>query len=318
MISRMICSGCLMIAVVAASFAQASGPRVNLSLIVADKTNKSVSTFRKEDVRVFEDKVEQTILSIEPDERSVDVGLLIDASGSLRSLLPSVLEAAQQIIRNQRAPDEFFIESFVSSDKIARVQDFTGDVNVLIDALKLIKIQPGQSAVLDGIYTGAVYLAKHNNTAIRRKVLILITDGEDRNSRSRLNEVLKQLRAEDIQVFVIGLITDLDNEVLIARQNPQDKARKLLTTLAEQSGGLVFFPRNRNDLINAANLIGDALRAQFRIIYQSSKEPTKTESRKVEVKLSSTSGEKLKAIAPRSYYVEAIDVTKKTTEPKSP
>jgi hypothetical protein len=91
-----------------------------------------------------------------------------------------------------------------------------------------------------------------------------------------------------------------------------------LTTIAEESGGLVFFPRNRNDLINAANLIGEALRAQFRVTYQSSKEPTKTESRKVEVKLNSTSGEKLKAIAPRSYYVEAIDVTKKTTEPKSP
>jgi VWFA-related protein len=308
MIGKVIFCGCLVIAVSSAAFAQTAGPRVDLSLIVTDKTNKSLSAFRKEDVHVFEDKVEQTILSIETDERPVDVALVIDASGSLRSLFPTVLEAAMQIINQRRPTDEMFIESFVSSDKIQAVQDFTSDGNALTQALRLIKIQGGQSAVLDGVYLGAAYLAKHNKTPVRRRALVLITDGEDRDSRSRLNEVLKHLRVEDIQVFVIGLTTELDKESGLIKKSPRDKAEKLLTTIAEESGGLVFFPKNEKELINAGDQIGAALRAQFHLTYQSSKEITTPEFRKVEVKLTSTSGETRKAIAPRGYYVEAKDI----------
>ena len=307
-----------MISVWSAAFAQTSGPRVDLSLIVTDKTNRSLNTLRKEDVHVFEDKVEQTILSIETDERPVNVALVIDSSGSLRSLFPTVLEAAMQIINQRRPTDEIFIESFVSSDKIQAVQDFTTDVNALTAALRLIKIQGGQSAVLDGIYVGASHLAQHNKTPIRRRAVVLITDGEDRNSRTKLDEVLKLLRVQDIKVFVIGLTTDLDAEAGIIRKSPRDKAEKLLTTIAEESGGLVFFPKNTNEITSAAELIGAALRAQFHLTYQSSKEITTPEFRKVEVKLTSTSGEKRKAIAPRGYYVEAKDIKQKPTEAKSP
>lgn len=318
MISKVVCSACLMVAVSFAAFAQDAGPRVDLSLIVTDKTNKPLSTLSKEEVRVYEDKVEQTILSVDTDERPVDLALVIDSSGSLRSLFPSVLEAARQIINQRRPNDETFIESFVSSDKIQAIHDFTSDVNALTESLKLIKIQGGQSAVLDGVYVGASHLAKHNKTPVRRRALVLITDGEDRDSRSKLNEVLKQLVVENIQVFVIGLITELDKEAGLIRQSPKAKAEKLLTTIAEESGGLVFFPRNEKELINAADLIGAALRSQFRITYQSSKELTKPEFRKVEMKLTSTGGEKRKAIAPRGYYVEANDIKKQPTELKSP
>jgi VWFA-related protein len=317
-ISKVICSAWLMIAALSAAFAQTSGPRVDVSLIVTDKTNKSVSGFHKEDVHVFEDKVEQTILSIETDERPVDVGLVIDSSGSLRSLFPTVLEAAMQIINQRRPADEMFIESFVSSDKIQAVQDFTSDGNALTSALRLIKIQGGQSAVLDGIYVGASHLAQHSKTTARRRAVVLITDGEDRNSRTKLSEVLKQLRVEDIQVFVIGLITDLDTESGLIRQSPKTKAEKLLTTIADESGGLVFFPRNEKELINAGDQIGAALRSQFHLAYQSSKAITTTEFRKVEVKLTSVDGEKRKAVAPRGYYVEAKDIKQKPTEAKSP
>ena len=318
MITKVICSACLMIAVWPAAFAQTTGPRVDLSLIVTDKANRSLNTLRKEDLHVFEDKIEQTILSIETDERPVDVALVIDSSGSLRSLFPTVLEAAMQIINQRRPGDEIFIENFVSSDKIQAVQDFTSDVSALTRALSLIKIQAGQSAVLDGIYVAASHLAQHTKTPIRRKALVLITDGEDRNSRTRLDDVLKLLRMQDIQVFVIGLTTELDVDAGLVRKSPKAKAEKLLSTLAEESGGLAFLPRNEKELINAGDLIGAALRAQFHLAYQSSKEITKPEFRKVEVKLASASGEKRNAIAPRGYYVEAKDIEKKPTESKSP
>jgi Ca-activated chloride channel homolog len=314
--AKVIFSACLVIAVFSSAVAQTAGPRVDLSLIVTDKTNRSLNTVRKEDVHVFEDKVEQTILSIETDERPADVALVIDSSGSLRSLFPTVLEAAMQIINQRRPADEMFIESFVSSDKIQAVQDFTSDGDALTQALRLIKIQAGQSAVLDGIYVGASHLAQHSKTATRRRALVLITDGEDRNSRTKLDEVLKRVRVENIQVFVIGLVTDLDKEGGLIRQSPKTKAEKLLNTIADESGGLVFFPKNEKEVINAGEQIGAVLRSQFHLAYQSSKEITAPEFRKVEVKLTSTGEEKRKAIAPRGYYVEVKDI--KTTEPKSP
>src|SRR5690242_4931972 len=106
MIAKLICSACLMIAASFAAFAQTSGPRIDLSLIVTDKTNKSLSTFSKADVKVFEDKIEQTIVSIEPDQRPVDLALVIDSSGSVRSQLPTVIEAAGQVILQRQPGDE--------------------------------------------------------------------------------------------------------------------------------------------------------------------------------------------------------------------
>ena len=319
MIAKTVCLVCLVIAELSAAFAQASGPRVELSLIVTDKDKKAVSSISKEDIRVIEDKLEQTVLSVEPDERPIDYGLVIDSTGSMRTLLPNVIQAARLIIINGRPSDRFFIERFVSSDKIVRLQDFTSDVQSLNRALDSIFVEGGLSAVLDGVNVGAAYLAKHNkNVAERRKVLILISDGEDRNSQTKLDELLKQLRKEDIQVFVVGLITELDEAAGAVRRSPREKAKQLLTTIAEESGGRAVFPREKDDLTNAAAQIVTDLRSQFRITYQSSNEITKPGLRKVEVKLISPSGEKRNAIAPRSYYVELKDVQAKPTEKKSP
>ena len=318
MIAKTVCLVCLVIAELSAAFAQASGPRVELSLIVTDKDKKAVSSISKEDIRVIEDKLEQTVLSVEPDERPIDYGLVIDSTGSMRTLLPNVIQAARLIIINGRPSDRFFIERFVSSDKIVRLQDFTSDVQSLNRALDSIFVEGGLSAVLDGVNVGAAYLAKHNkNVAERRKVLILISDGEDRNSQTKLDELLKQLRKEDIQVFVVGLITELDEAAGSVRRSPREKAKQLLTTIAEESGGRAFFQREKDDLAAAAQIVAD-LRSQFRITYQSSSEIVKSGLRKVEVNLISPSGEKRNAIAPRSYYVESKDVQAKPTEKKSP
>ena len=75
-----------------------SGPIVKLSLIVTDKDRKSINSIGKDEIRIIEDKVEQTVLSVEPDNRPIDYGLLIDCSNSLRRLLGASVEAAKTII----------------------------------------------------------------------------------------------------------------------------------------------------------------------------------------------------------------------------
>ena len=86
--------------------AKPPGPTVQLSLIVTDSKNKSLNTISKEDIHLVEDKVEQTVLSLDPDARPVDLGLLIDSSGSVRSLRDSIVEAARLVVVNRRPEDE--------------------------------------------------------------------------------------------------------------------------------------------------------------------------------------------------------------------
>lgn len=284
--------------------AQQSTRTVDLSLIVTNAQKKSVTDLRKEDVHVFEDKIEQTVQSIAVDERPVDCGLLIDASGSMRSLLSTNLETAQQIIMNGRPEDQFFISRFISSDKIQTIQDFTSDVNRLQRALDTFYVEGGRSAIIDAIYAGAEHAAKHNaNNPGRRKVLIVITDGEDRSSYYKSDDLLKLLRDRDVQVFAIGFTSKVEHEKP-GYQMPaaKDKAEKLLRDITETSGGRVFFPHDTKEIVEGLTQLLSDLRSQFRLTYQSTSD--KKGFRKVEVKVTPAGGEKLVAIAPGGYYVE--------------
>src|SRR5688572_16763135 len=190
-----------------------TGPMVGLSLIVTDKDGKGINSIRKDQIRVSEDGDEQTILSIDGDERPVDCVLLIDASGSFKTLIISALEAAKLFINNRRPDDQIAIARFVSSDVIENTQEFTADNQVLLKGLDSIYLEYGQSAVVDALYLGADYVAKHNKgNDGRRKVVVIITDGEDRNSYYSQEKLTKLLRETGVQVFILGLVVELNKE----------------------------------------------------------------------------------------------------------
>lgn len=282
--------------------AKPAGPTVELSLIVTDSAKKSIDKIQKEDVHVFEDKVEQTVLGIERDRRPVDCVIAIDSSNSLRRLMPTTLEAAKVIIVNRRPDDEILVMRFISSDKIEKMVGFTGDDRALLTALTQVRIEGGQSAVIDALYIAAsdAFIDAKKTGKDRRKVVVIITDGEDRNSQFKQEALIKMLRQSDVQVFALGLISDLDNESGLMRRSPREKAEKLLQTVTSETGGRVFFPRNKTEIIDSmAQIIAD-LRGQFRLTYQSSNGATKG-FRTVEVKLVSANGEKRNAIARPGY-----------------
>ena len=283
----------------------AAGPRVELPLIITGKSREPVTSLGKDEIRVIEDRVEQIVESVEPDIRATDYGLVIDGSGSLRSTMLDVVTAARLIIENRRPTDQVFVEQFVTSDLITILQDFSVDNKALIDSLKTIRIAPGPTAVIDGVYFAAEHLvARHKNTTDRRRVLVVITDGEDRGSSRRLNDLTTFLREQDIQVFVIGFMDELDRAAGVVRRSPRSRAEELLKKLAEETGGRVFFPHKRSEVTDGATQISQDLRSLFRITYQS-QDSTSTGFRKVQVKLISPAGRT--AIVPRGYYVEAKD-----------
>ncbi|HSE17487.1 MAG TPA: VWA domain-containing protein [Pyrinomonadaceae bacterium] len=275
-----------------------AGKTVELRMIVTDSEKKSVDKIQKEDVHVIEDKAEQTVLSVERDDRPIDLVLAIDSSGSVRSLFPTVLESGRVLIINRRPEDEILVERFIGSEKIESMQEFTSDGKLLLTAIDKFFIEKGQSAVIDALYVAANAFAKFNKTSKeRRKVVVIITDGEDRNSFYKQEQLVKFLHQTGVQVFALGLVTELDKEAGLIRLSPRDKAEKLLKTVTSETGGRVFFPGNKTELIDSLQQLITDLRGQFRITYQPSRE--KKGFRKVEVKLASPNGEKRNAIVPR-------------------
>lgn len=286
-------------------FAQdgAVSPVVQLSLIVTDKNNKGVTSISKDQIRVFEDKDEQIVLSIEPDERAVDFVLLVDSSGSFKRLYESAISAARLLILNRRPVDRVAVVRFVSSDKIETTQEFTANSDLLLKALNNLYLEEGQTAMIDALYLGADYLWKYNKrNDERRKVAIIITDGEDKNSYYKQEDLIKRLHQRGVQVFVLGLVVDLSKDHGFDKPSPREKAEKLLKSVADESGGRVFFPSTKEELVAATAEIILDLRAQFRIKYQSTHETSKR-LRKIDVKFVSTDGEERHVIFPRAYYV---------------
>jgi len=178
---------------------------------------------------------------------SVSYGIVVDNSGSYRTLLEGIIEAVKNIVNDNKADDETFLVRFVDTDKVYLSQDFTRDKNQIRDAADEMYIEGGKTAILDAVYFSAKHLSA-NAESNRRRALILITDGEDRLSKAKLEEVLKFLKDEKIQVFSIGLS---DEKVYT----------KLLDKLAKETNGRFFTPKNRAEIQTVIKELTAVIRA---------------------------------------------------------
>jgi Ca-activated chloride channel family protein len=292
----------------------ANDPAVKLSLIVTDRSNHSVDDVSRDEVQVLEDKVPQTLSLFSKDERPVNYVVAIDRSGSFKDVLSPALDAVRSIINGKKDQDEIQLISFVSSDKIETVHEFTSDKSKLIDSLKQLKIAMGQSAVNDAIYIAVKTAANYKPGDSVRRAVVLVSDGEERNSYYSSDALVELLRTTDVQVFIIGIVNQLDSERGLIRKSPRQSAEELLNRVASESGGRVFMLENRSDLSRAATEINHDLRSQYIIGYQPTTNDSKKNFRKVEVRIIPSAGrEKLKAIARPGYLVSRpkLDVKEK-------
>jgi Ca-activated chloride channel homolog len=294
-----------------------SNPLVKLSLIVADRSNHSLDDVKKDEIQIFEDKIPQTVSLFAKDERPVDYGVAIDSSGSLRTLFGAVIGAAKLIVSNNRDGDEVFLERFISADKIETIQEFTSDKARLIKGLDSLYIEGGQSAVVDGVYLAVKHVAEHRPDPNRRRALVLLTDGEDRQSYYTDSQLLQLIRGQDAQVFVIGIVAQLDDRPRNVGRSPREKAENLMRALAQETGGRVFFPKNTNELGQAVAEIVHDLHGQYMIGYQSTGNDSKDNFRTVEVKISEAPGrEKLTAVTRPGYFLNPPTVSSEETDKK--
>ena len=177
-------------------------------------------------------------------------GLVVDNSGSFRAVLEEIVESTKAVINSNNPADEMFLVRFIDTNNISLVQDFTSSKEELRSAADNLFIEGGQTAILDAVYFSAKHLASSETSQqSKRKLLILITDGEDRKSVSKLSEVLKFLKDEKIQVYTLGFS---DGKIY----------KNLLEKLAKETGGKSFIAQRRSEIGMTVKQLTDTLRAQ--------------------------------------------------------
>ena len=244
---------------------------VNLQVRVIDRFNSPVNSVRPEDFKVYEDGVLQPIFNVSREEVPISYGLAVDNSGSMRSQIDKVIEAAKEIVNSNKPGDETFLVRFIDSTKIETLQDFTANKQSLMDALDSMFIEGGQTAIIDAVYLSAEHVSSYKKSDFddrRRRALILVTDGEERNSFYKKEQLFAKLREEDVQIFVIGFVNELDkdNGGLI-RKSSREESMNLINRLAKETGGRAFFPNSLSELPNIANEIIRDLRTQYIVSY---------------------------------------------------
>jgi Ca-activated chloride channel family protein len=265
---------------------------VQLHVRVIDRNNRPINDVPKAAFHVFEDGVPQTIENFTREEVPISYGLAVDTSGSLRSQLQSVIDAGKTIINANKPGDETFLVRFISSDNIETVQDFTDKKDLLLEGLDNFYVEGGQTAVIDAVYLSAEHVSEYKREEgdRRRRALIVITDGEDRNSFYKQEQLFARLREEDVQIFVIGFVNELDKEAGFIRKSPRDKAVGLINKLATETGGRAFFPESLSDLPQIANEIIRDLRTQYVIAYNPTNKQQDGTFRAIKVAVDQPSG----------------------------
>ena len=185
--------------------------------------------------------------------------VLIDNSGSMRSQFVRVTDLGDGIVQHTHLDGTSAVFSFEAtgnpkdSPPLALTNSgWTSNRSLLRGYVRNLRIEPGQTTLFDAIHSMAEQMnAKANieKDSYARKVLVLITDGEDRLSKIKSKQLLAELKQANIQVYAVGLVQALDKEVGFIGKSPRGGAVKFLRSIAESTGGRVVLPKtNRDDV----------------------------------------------------------------------
>jgi len=235
---------------------------VQLPISVLDKDGRPVDGLKQENFQIYEDKVLQTIKTFRHEDIPLSLALVIDNSGSMRNKRERVNSSALAFVRESNPEDETTIINF--DDSAYLEQDFTGSIGDLIDALENVDAK-GETALYDALYLAADKVM--NDGKRDKKVVLVITDGEDNASKYGINKVIEALRKSKVTLYAIGLLEEDDQRGGLFKKPPSKKAKQDLLKFAEISGGRAYFPKNLEEVENLVKGIAHDLRNHYTISY---------------------------------------------------
>jgi Ca-activated chloride channel homolog len=233
---------------------------VVLHTTVADDKGQFVHDLKQDNFRVFEDKVEQKISLFSRDDTPVTVGLVIDNSGSMREKRAQVNAAALTFVRTSNPQDEVFVVNFNDEFYLDLNEDFTSDTKELNDALSRIDSR-GSTALYDAVIGSLDHLKKGHKD---KRVLLVVTDGDDNASRKSFEYTVKAAQESDATIYAIGVFSaeDRQHDKSMVRHSKKD-----LTLLARATGGLAYFPEDLDQVEAICTQVAHDIRNQYMLGY---------------------------------------------------
>ncbi len=232
---------------------------VVLDVAVFDQDNRFVGDLRKENFRVYDEQVLQEIEYFSRDEAPISLGFVLDTSGSMRPRRAKVVEAVKFLTRAAKPGDEFFLVDFKNKAELA--EEFTPRPADIEDAVENI-VWGGGTALLDAILLSAEYADKEGKN--RRKAIVVISDGDDRDSYYERRQLIKMLQEYQVQVYIVGFPDEEDAGGLFGR-SARKRSIELINDIAKETGGRAFFPKSTDELPEIVRTINADLRAQYSI-----------------------------------------------------
>jgi VWFA-related protein len=228
---------------------------VVLHATVVDKDGKHLLEVPRSAFRVFEDGVEQQLKIFRREDVPVSMGLLVDNSGSMRGKRQKVEAAALALVKASNRQDEVFIVNF--NDEPYRDVEFTSDVQKLTQGLARIDARGG-TAMRDAVHQSILYARGKGRRD--KKVLIVVTDGNDNMSGATLEEIMQQAQQAEILVYAIGLLSEEE------RKDARE-ARRALDAIAKATGGEAFYPETADEVGEIALRVAQEIRSQYILGY---------------------------------------------------
>jgi VWFA-related protein len=228
---------------------------VPLNVTVTDKAGHLIPGLPRSAFQVFESGVLQQIKDFKGEDVPVSLGLIVDNSGSMREKRQSVESAALALVRDSNPQDEVFVVNF--NDEPYLDADFTSDIKLMEQGLTKIDSRGG-TAMRDAIHVSVEHLNKRAKRD--KKVILVITDGNDNASSETLTNVVKEAQQADVLIYAIGLLSEEEKKEAAA-------AKRALESLTTSTGGQSFYPKEVSEVERIAHEVAHDIRSQYTITY---------------------------------------------------
>lgn len=247
---------------------------ITLNVSVTTAEGQAVGGLDKNAFTVFDNQKQQEISFFSNADKPASVAIVFDTSGSIsEGKMAQAKAALAQLIQTSKEDDEFFLVGFNSRPEL--LLDSTRDPEAVLNKLKYFETR-GNTALFDAVNLG---LDKVIGGTRSRKILIVISDGEDNNSRLSLKELRRRLRESEATIYTVGVGGYLGSEK--GRMNPQ----MVMDELAKASGGRAFFPGSMIEMDEIFEKISLEMRHFYSIGYYPTDFTADGNKRRVKVRL---------------------------------
>lgn len=247
---------------------------VSLSVTVTDQNGKAVLGLKREDFKVYENGVEQSISFFSAEEAPACWGLVLDRSGSMMTMMQDVYRAAIHVMDEGTEQDEMFIVTL--NDQIEIVCDFRSDRHKWENSILGLRAG-GTTALYDAVAFALDHIqyAKH-----QKKVLVVITDGEDNSSRLKFRQLIERVEERNALIYTVGMFESMERSWLGLRDGYR---RGELEKLAEVTGARAHFPTNIEQCRESMREIAREVSHQYSLGYYPSNLARDGQWRKIKV-----------------------------------